>query len=156
MAKSFGIERTTPIFVWDNVALTELGGLAVKLTNKTGSNSIKGTVVKASTTDDLAFAAQAAQYESFGIVYEDGIADGSECFIVVQGVAEVLLEDTTAAEHGNWVYCSTVDGRANATLPFPPGGGIPEHDEHFKEVGHCLQTVSSGTDVLAKCVLHFN
>lgn len=36
-------------------AMNEIGGYMIKLTNKTGSNSVKGTVVYASTGTDNAF-----------------------------------------------------------------------------------------------------
>ena len=76
---------------------------------------------------------------------------------VVSGIAEVLLEDGTASIHGYWARTSITDaGRADITNAEPPGGGIPQADIHFREIGHCLESKSSGTDVLAKVVLHFN
>jgi hypothetical protein len=77
--------------------------------------------------------------------------------VAISGIADVLIEDGTAATRGNWVYTSDAQaGRANATLANPPGGGIPELDTHMREIGHCLQTVTAGNDKLARCLLHFN
>lgn len=139
------------------VAITDLGGIAIPLTNKTGANSVKGTIVIASAGTDNAFdIGAAAEPQPIGIVYEDGIADGSECWVVIYGVAQVLLKDTTASTHGNWVKSSDVGGRADATNAAPPGGGIPELDQHMGEIGHALETQGGGADVLCKTKLHFN
>lgn len=133
------------------------GGLALVLTNRTGSASVKGTVVISSTAQDNAFAITGeAEAQPIGVVYEDGVSENSECAVVITGRAQVLLEDTTASTRGNWVYTSDDVGRANATLAAPPGGGIPELDEHMQEIGHCLESQGSGQDVLAYCLLHFN
>lgn len=150
-----------PIQVFGNnkVGLTELGGIAVKLTNETGAPSVKGTIVQAidiSGMDDSFEVVDADGVQPIGIVYEDGIADGSECWVVINGIAQVLLKDGTTATVGNWVKASDVAGRANATLTAPPGGGIPELGQHMGEIGHSLETKSIGTDVLCKVALHFN
>lgn len=135
--------------------LTAEGGYTVPLVNKTGSATVKGTVVAVSSGTASAFTAQTVEYDSIGVVYDAGIADGSSCRVVVAGIADVLLKDGTAGTRGYWVQADPVDGRASM-LAMPPGGGIPQHDEHFKEVGHCMQTVGAGTNVLARCILHFN
>lgn len=68
----------------------------------------------------------------------------------------MLLEDSTASTRGYWVKMSGTAGRADATNAAPPGGGIPELDEHMTELGHALETKTGGTDVLCKIVMHFN
>ena len=147
----------TQIFGDNHVGITELGGIAVKLVNKTGAASVKGTIVEADTTTDDAFkVADADGNHPMGVVYDDGVADGSECWVIIYGIADVLLKDATLSTHGNWVYPSDVAGRANATLLVPPGGGIPELDVHMAEVGHCIETKVADTDVLARVCLHFN
>lgn len=127
-------------------------GFKVKLTNKTGAVSVIGTIVRADTTTDMAFdIAPINSDEPIGIVAENGIADGDECFIIVGGVAQVLLEDTTASTRGNWVMVSGTAGRADATNANPVG--VPSH---WREIGHCLESKGAGTNVLAKVLLHFN
>lgn len=150
-----------PIQVFGNnkVGLTELGGTAVKLTNETGAPSVKGTIVQAveaSGMDDSFEVADADGVQPIGIVYEDGIADGSECWVVINGIAQVLLKDGTTSTSGNWVKVSDVAGRADATFAAPPGGGVPELDQHMGEIGHSLETNSIGIDVLCRVALHFN
>lgn len=131
--------------------LTIEGGFATKMTNKTGSASVKGTIVRADTANDNAFTiAPISSDMPIAVVYEAGIADGSECWVVVSGIAEVLLKDGTASGHGNWVETADVAGRANAT------GANPNTVTHMQEIGHCVESKTSGTDVLAKVVLHFN
>jgi hypothetical protein len=73
--------------------------------------------------------------------------------VVVSGIADVLLQDSTASTRGYWVRTSTTTaGRADATNADPPGLVVA----HMSEIGHCLQSQIAGTNVLARCVLHFN
>lgn len=133
---------------------TVAGATWRQLTNKTGAASVLGTIIQASqTTDDAFEIAPTDGDEAFGVVAEAGIADGSECWYVTDGVAAILLEDSTAAAHGNWVRTgSTTAGRADATAGSPPGATV----QHFQEIGHCVQDVTAGTDKTARCMVHFN
>jgi hypothetical protein len=141
----------------DKVKFTPEGGLAVKLTNKTGTTSVKGTLTNASTGTDNAFNVNPGDNpQSIGVVYESGVADGSECWMVVAGIAEVLLKDTTASTKGYWVKQSDTNGRADATNAAPPSGGVAELDVHMTEIGHCIESKSQGSNVLARIILHFN
>jgi hypothetical protein len=132
---------------------TEEGGRAIKLTNRTGAPSVKGQIVEASGSYDNAFqTAVATSYDPIGAVYESGIADGSDCWIVCGGRAQVLLEDSTAATRGYWVGTSTVTGgRADATSASSPGLALA----HFRELGHCIESVPAGTNKLAFIMMHF-
>jgi hypothetical protein len=138
----------------DKTGLTSDGGFAVKMTNKTGSNSVKGTVVECDPdVDNAVEIAPGDSVDPIGVMYEDGVADGSECWVVVAGRAQVLLKDGTASTREYWAKLSDTAGRADITgaVPSPPTGA-----EHFKEIGHCLESQSSGTDVLAYIIVHFN
>jgi len=79
--------------------ITPEGGYAVKLTNKTGVPSVKGQIVGIKTGTDNAFdlTAVGATY-NLGVVYESGVADAAECWVVVAGIAQVLMKN--AAERG--------------------------------------------------------
>ncbi len=126
-------------------------GIAVSLTNKTGVASVKGTIVEAHAGTDNAFrVCDASSIESFGVVYEDGIADGSECLVVIGGRCQVLLKDATLSTRNNWVGVSDVAGRADATGASPAAA-----PQHFKEIGHCIESKAADTDVLAFIILHF-
>jgi hypothetical protein len=124
----------------------------ISLINKTGSPSIKGMVVSASSSYDLSFSAQTNEYDAIGVVLEDGIVDGSSCKIVVAGKVQVLLKDGTSSTRAHVVFCADTDGRAiTGAIPTPPNA-----DSHFKEIGHCLESKDSGTNILAWCNVHFN
>jgi hypothetical protein len=129
-------------------------GLLIRGINRTGGNSVKGTLVSASTTADREFIKQANEYDTVGVVQEAGVAEGSEMWIWISGVAQVLFKNTVAATRGNILLAGDTDGRAIDAAN--PGGGLPGTDTHFKECGHVLQTVAGGTDVLALAILHFN
>lgn len=139
--------------------LTVDGGYAIKLTNNSGVTIEKGRLVDADTSDLSFKLADAGEYSVIGISYES-IDDGQEGWIVIFGIADVLMEDNTSSTAGNWVKSSDTEaGYANSTNLNPPGGGIPEHDQHFREIGHCLESVSAtgaGTHITAKCLIHFN
>jgi len=137
----------------DAVLITPEGGIAVKSKNKTGAASVKGTLLTASsTTDGGVDATGGSAYECVGVMYSDGVADGSDCYVVVSGIAEVLLKDSTSATRADWVGISDTAGRAEATaIPSPPTDA-----GHFREIGHANESKASGTDVLCKIFLHFN
>ncbi len=150
-----------PVVVNTKVKLTAIGGVAVKLTNKTGGVSVAGQTVRASTvTDDAVVLTVADEDECLGVFLDSGVADGAEAWVVVSGIADVALQDNTGTTRGNWVRTSVTEiGYADATNAGPPGGGVTELGRHMREIGCCLETVSAGgegTHVLARCVLHFN
>ena len=122
------------------------GGLYITLINDTGSASVKGSVVRASTSIDNGFIlAPAGSDEPLGVVLESGIANGSPTKVVVSGKAYCLIQDGLSATRGYWVGISnTVAGRVDFLVD-PPS-----------TVGHCVESVTSGTNKLALCVLHFN
>jgi hypothetical protein len=134
------------------------GGFAVWLENQTGAASVKGTLVEASSTVDNAFQAITANDpDPIGAVFDDGVANGEQCRVVVGGRAQVLLEDGTATSRGYWAKVSeTANGRVDATLAAPSGGTIAQINEHFHEVGHTLEAKTAGTNVLCWIIMHFN
>jgi hypothetical protein len=143
---------TTKLSISEKAGINELGGYMVKLTNKTGANSIKGTVVYADPAVDNAFEINPIDGDMpIGVVYENGIADGSECWVVVSGIAEVLLVDGQTSTRSYVAYSSnSVAGRIDISAT------IPAAATHFREIGHTLESKASGTSVLCKCILHFN
>lgn len=133
------------------VMFTPEKGLAMQLINDTGAASIKGTVVEASSSTDLAFKVAAlGAIDPIGVVYEDGVADGDPCWMVFTGIAEVLVEDGDTATLDYWAGCSpTTAGRVYIRV------SPPSASEHDRECGHVLEAKASGTDVLTKIILHF-
>jgi hypothetical protein len=139
----------------NKVMITPLGGIAVRLTNKTGASTVLGEVVQADTTTDDAFKLTDADgNDAIGVIYENGIADGSECWVVMHGIADVALKNETSSTRGNWAGMSDVAGRADMSGASPPAAPA-----HFKEIGHCLESKAAGAagvKVLARMAVHFN
>lgn len=144
-----------PVTSFNNkIGFTSEGGLAIRLTNRTGAPSVKGEAVIASGANDNSFIqAIAGAVDVIGAVYEAGIANGSECWVVKAGIAEGLVSTDGGAAgstRGNWVgMSSTQAGRFDMTNASPPAAPT-----HFEECGHCLETKAAGA--LAKFVMHFN
>ena len=159
-----GIGTTTPtqpFSVKEKSGMTAIGGFAIKLTNKTGGNSAAGRLVTASTgNNDAVTYVGANGLVCIGVFLDSGIADGSEAWVVVSGIADVAMETNTATTRGYWVKVSDTEaGYADATNAFPPGGTIVALEDHNSEIGHCIESVAAGgagTHILARCVLHFN
>ncbi len=151
---------STGVEMMQKAKVTAIGGSAILVTNKTGANSVKGQVVKASTAHDFAVQLSgASEQECIGVFLDSGVADGSEAWVVVSGWADVALKDNTAGTHGYWLFASSEAGYGDATLAAPPGGGIPELDQHMQELGHCFETKAAtggGTHILVRCHLHLN
>lgn len=140
----------------DKVFFTPEGGIAVKLTNKTGGVSVKGNCV---TTDDSTNNAvklvAIGVPNCIGVFYDSGIADGSDAWVVVSGIADVYFWDSTTRGHlartGIAADTGEVAGQAlSEAVPTSPFAT----DKHFCEIGHVLETRTGAG--LAKVVLHFN
>jgi hypothetical protein len=138
-------------------AINPDGGFMVRLTNKTGGNSVKGHVVSNSAT--VANAVEKIlqnEPDPIGVFYESGIADGAEAWIVVSGIADVYFTGSTTLGYFARGFV-TADGGAyvigqamSENIPTSPFAT----DKHFYEIGHVLEArVGAG---LAKCVIHFN
>ena len=141
-----GNAPTLPLDVGAVAGITDIGGYAIKLTNKTGSNTIKGQLVIASTAFQEAFAtAGASSSVVIGVVLENGIADGSEAWVMQSGIALVLM-DAGGINNGDRIGASATAGSATE-LNSPPTS-----PDHFTEIGHALtQTGGAG---LVKAAIH--
>jgi hypothetical protein len=136
-------------------SVTGESGPMQKLLNKSGSASVRGELVAASTVTSFSFIKQANTYDAFAVVAQSGIADGQLTWLwSVGAVCKVLFEDGKAAVVGNILLAAATDGRAEGIAN--PGAGLPGTDTHFKENGHILESVSSGTDILAMAWIHQN
>lgn len=145
----------------DKGMFTIEGGFAIKLINRSGGVVNKGQLVEVDTANNDSFnLTGTTDYHCIGVVYDATIADNAAGWIVVSGIADVAMEDNTAATRGYWVKTSDTEaGYADATTALPPGGGIAQLDEHSREIGHCIENVAAGgggTHILARCVIHFN
>ena len=152
------VERLSTIeqYPGTKFAVSPEGGIMVRLTNKTGAASVKGNVVtNSATTANAVTLAVDGEPDAFGVFYASGIADGSEAWVVVSGIADVYFIGSTTLGHLARTFISGeagyVTGQAiSEAIPAAPFAT----DKHFCEIGHLLESrVGSG---LAKCVLHFN
>ena len=133
--------------------ITPEGGYAVKLTNKTGAASVKGSIVSLSTGTDNAFALAAIGASGVvGVVYEAGIADAAECWVVVKGIAETLF--TNNITHGMYArapIASDTDKVAGSAV----GAAIPADtfntDAYLARFGFVMESKAAGA--LAKVLL---
>ncbi len=146
-----GVRTSSPTILFsvtEKGGITSIGGYVIKLTNKTGGNTIAGQLVIASTGTDDAFATAGANSDAvIGIVLDAGIADGSEAWVIEGGIADVLI-DGGGCTHGDRMISSATAGSADV---WNTGGAVATH---FLEIGHCLETrVGAG---LARVKLHFN
>ena len=143
-------------YIGSKVLITPEGGIAVRLTNKTGSNSVKGYVVTASDAQANAVRLVPVDVPSaIGVFYESDVADGSEAWVVISGIADVyFIGDTTfgyLARTGLTADTGEEDGKAlSEAFPTSPFAT----DKHFCEIGHILETRTGAG--LAKVNLHFN
>lgn len=131
--------------------VTPEGGYAVLRTNNTGHSSIKGEIVIASTTVSKGVdLAGANSVVPVGVIYNSGVANGSDVWVVTGGIAQVLLKDSTGVTMGQWLGVSDTAGRAYADAD-PIGAG-----KHNQEVGHANETAVGGTNVLVEAFIHQN
>lgn len=146
-----GIDTATPttcFSVKEKSGNTPIGGFAIRMTNKAGANSVSGQLVVASTTTaDAISGAGASSAEVIGVTLDSGVADGSEVWVIVAGIADVLI-DAGGSAVGDRMISSATAGSADV---WNTGGAVATH---FQEIGHCIETRAGAG--LARCVLHFN
>jgi hypothetical protein len=143
---------------WVYDASTLEMGQQIKITNKTGAASVKGNIVEPSSSTDRAVGliGAAGDPDPIGIVYEAGIADGSDMWVWCEGsICEIYFIDT--ATHGQFARTGatsdTGETAGQAVAEAVPSSPFAT-DKHFQEVGHVLTTHSGAG--LALCWFHTN
>ena len=71
------------------IAFTDEGGIAIKLTNKTGAATVKGTVVTPGTADNAVIKVPVDVPNPIGVFYEDDVAADAEAWVVISGIAVI-------------------------------------------------------------------
>lgn len=130
-----------------------LTGIAIQLINGTGQTSILGSVVSVSDSEDNKFILQDNEFDAIGVVAESGRSDGQPTWVIIAGVAKVLFKDNVAPVRGYIALSADTNGRANC-IDVPSSN--PVQAEHFKEIGHVLESKQAGSNVIANVILHFN
>ncbi len=141
--------NTGDIQIGANLLITSIGGIAIKLINRTGHVSVKGELVISSVTVNSEVTLAPSETDiCVGAIYDAGISEGSNVWVACSGIVEVLY-DVNGAVNGGWVETSNVtNGRAkgNAASPSPA-------PQHFEEIGHALESASGNT--LGKIKMQF-
>lgn len=138
------------------IAVTDDGGLAIKLTNKTGAASVEGYIVTPDlSVDNAVRLATIDGANGIGVFLESGVADGDEAWVVVSGIAKVYFSNAPTrgylARTGLTADEGEVAGQAlSEAYPVSPF----TTDKHFCEIAHILESKTEAG--LAKCILHFN
>lgn len=129
-------------------------GFLVRFINKSGGASVKGHIVAASSAVDNAVTIETSGFDPIGVFAESGIPDGSAAWVWMNGsVAQVMYKDGVAATRGYVALCDDTDGMAyDVAVP----SSNPVVAEHFRELGHVMESKTAGTSVLALVCLHFN
>ncbi len=144
----------------NSIYFTPDGGIAMKLTNKTGTTSVKGTCAGVSSSTNDAFELlPVGEADPIGIVYgdDDGnqVADGVSCWIVFAGRAYIKFQ---AATTRGFIARMTVVGDTDDAAGIAIAEVFPTSpfatDKHFQECGHVIETIGSAG--LALCVIHQN
>jgi hypothetical protein len=129
-------------------------GFVMKCVNRTGGNSVKGTVLSECPSENNGLCAQYNEFDALAVCAESGIVNGAEMWVWKgESFCQVLWKDGETATRASVAICADTDGRAlNVAVP----SANPVVAEHFKEIGHVAESKTAGTDVLVLCHLHFN
>jgi len=143
------------------------GGVITLTTNLTYGFGCYGTItLKANSTadtdagnyittgiDNAVTLSTVDAYDGVGFVGQEGMVAGNQCWIGGANVGVALIKDGSSAIRGGFVQSSDVVGRiiADTSIPDPPTDA-----SHFREHGHCLSKVDSGTNKLINLVIHHN
>lgn len=129
------------------VMFTPLGGMAIKLSNLTGSTLSKGMLVKVSPDADNAVVL-ASGTEAMGVVY-DSISNNTDGWIVISGIAEILPYTDDTPARGDIVR---IHASQNGYGDFSTTSSV-DIPTHSREIGYCVKSATIGQ--LAKVVLQF-
>jgi hypothetical protein len=128
--------------------ITPEGGFAVRLTNKSGVVSVKGQIVSHKGTVARAFDLTAVDANHcLGVVYESGIEDAAECWVVVSGIAQVLMKNAATMGHICRIPLNTDDGEAAGYAMDAAQSGTAS----VYKIGDVLETADA--EVLCKVLL---
>lgn len=135
---------------------TPEGGRAIKIVNRTGATSVKGYMVRPSPSYDTACTLSIVDVpDPIGVVYEAGVSDGSEMWVVTNGYADIYFIGNATRGH---IARGFVTGDAGYVAGQAVSEAFPTSpfatDKHFYEIGHVIQSRTGAG--LARCVLHQN
>jgi len=122
--------------------ITPEGGFAVRLTNESGAVTVKGQIVSSKGTVARAFDLTAVDANHvLGVVYESGIEDAAECWVVVAGIAQVLMKNAATMGHICRIPLNTDEGEAAGYAMDASQSGTAS----VYKIGDCLETQNAET-----------
>ncbi len=157
-----------------NVTITSEGGIAIRLKNNTGGESVKGYVVAADASVEGAvkYITQGG-LNPIGVFYESGIPNGIDALVVVSGIANVYFSGSVSLGQMARGFVGSdltaVNGQATSIdypidtlnmwqgevqLTINPETTLVKADMYFYKVGVAIESRSGAG--LAKTVLHLN
>ena len=129
--------------------ITPEGGFAVRLTNKSGAVTVKGQIVSHKGTVARAFDLTAVDANHcLGVVYESGIEDAAECWVVVSGIAQVLMKNAATMGHICRIPLDTDEGEAAGYAM----DAAQSSSASVYKIGDVLETADA--EELCKVLLH--
>ena len=129
--------------------ITPEGGFAVRLTNKSGAETVKGQIVGIKTGTDNAFDLTAVgANHCLGVVYESGIEDDAVCWVVVSGIAQVLMKNAAVRGQLCRIPLNADDSKAAG---YAMAAAQSDTASVYK-IGDVLETADA--EVLCKVLLH--
>lgn len=129
--------------------ITPEGGFAVRLTNKSGAVTVKGQIVSHKGTVARAFDLTAVDANHcLGVVYESDIEDAAECWVVVSGIAQVLMKNAATMGHICRIPLSTDEGEAAGYAM----DAAQSSSASVYKIGDVLETADA--EELCKVLLH--
>ena len=128
--------------------ITPEGGFAVRLTNKSGAVTVKGQIVSHKGTVANAFDRTAVDAKHcLGVVYESGVEDGAQCWVVVAGIAQVLMKNAATMGHICRIPLTADNGEAGYAMD-----AAQSDTASVYKIGDVLE--SAEAEVLCKVLLH--
>ena len=128
--------------------ITPEGGFAVRLTNKSGAVTVKGQIVSHKGTVANAFDRTAVDAKHcLGVVYESGVEDGAQCWVVVAGIAQVLMKNAATMGHICRIPLTTDNGEAGYAMDAAQSDSASVY-----KIGDVLETAAA--EELCKVLLH--
>ena len=129
--------------------ITPEGGFAVRLTNESGAKTVKGQIVSHKGTVANAFDLTAVNANHcLGVVYESGVENGAQCWVVVAGIAQVLMKNAATMGHICRIPLTADDGKAAGYAM----DAAQSNTASVYKIGDVLETAEA--EVLCKVLLH--
>ena len=129
--------------------ITAEGGLAIQVTNKTGAPSVQGTIVSIKSGVDMcAELTPVDATHCLGVVYNAGVHDNEYMWVVIAGLADVLMKNDATLGQQCRIPLSTDTGEVAGYAMAAAQAATAS----VYKIGDILETKTA--DTLCKVLLH--